>query len=192
MAEDWHWTDGFLRRLAWAPTHKLVETPTAPAADRVALVSTSLVCVRTPPAPNGGGVGPRVEGMAFAMTREALIYTLLHEPSPFANHATKVEAIVNGEYALSLVVLGAPQKWNIGSLLLEHAGVDFRNESNWDCNGHRHPSRTGFYGPGMTVAPLEVLFIKGKWSSNMEMDLFTQFMTHRVGHTPYGVQNPLQ
>jgi hypothetical protein len=193
VAEDWHWTDGFLRRLAWAPAYNgLVgasATGGAPATDRVALVGTSLACVRA--ADEIGGAGPRVEGMAFAMTREALLYALLHDPSPFAHHKGKHQAIVDGEYALSRVVLGAPgKKWNIGSLLVEHAGVDFRNESNWDCNGHLHPSRKGFYGPGMTVAPLEVLFIKGKWSSKTETDLFTQFMNRRVEHKAFVVYDP--
>lgn len=88
----------------------------------------------------------------------------------------KVEAIVNGEYALSKVTLGAPQKWNIGSMLVEHYGVDFRDEGNWECNALRHPSREGTYGPGMSIGPLEVIFHKGKWASEKPMDLYSKWI----------------
>ncbi|KAJ1451715.1 hypothetical protein M885DRAFT_569659 [Pelagophyceae sp. CCMP2097] len=158
MPPGWHWLSAFEDKL----------TAMGHASGGVALVGTSLVCLNERPWPRGGGIGPRVEGFAFGVTREALLE-------------------VNGEYALSLSVLGAAgmewaaAPWNIGSLLRLHHGVNFRNQTEWRCNGLLHPSRIGTYG-GITVHPLEVLFHKGRWKhlaqdpNHREMDAYASWI----------------
>ena len=55
------------------------------------------------------------------------------------------------------------RRWNIGSLLVEHNGVDFRDRRFWNCNPKfKHPTRAGTHH-GLSVHPLEVLFHKPVW-----------------------------
>merc|ERR1712187_869577 len=59
----------------------------------------------------------------------------------------------------------APQKWSVGSLLLQHEGKNFSDPSTWDCNNRKHPTRNGSYGEGISVSPLEVVFHKAHWAN---------------------------
>ena len=74
MPRGWHWTDGFLERLSglqggddddddddleYKESEKAKERSNR--SSQVALVGTSLVCLKEKEAPIGGGVGPRVE-----------------------------------------------------------------------------------------------------------------------------------
>ena len=76
--------------------------------------------------------------------------------------------------------------FNIGSLLVEHRGVDFRDERNWACNRNRHPTRPRAYH-GVSLHPLEVLFHKAQWHtldqevSFREMQVLTSAMNDGLG-----------
>ena len=124
-------------------------------------MGTSLVCLDEAPAPHKGGVGPRVEGFAFALARRALLHVLANGTS-FAYHQNKRDAVTAGEYALSQTILDAPFAWNVGSLLADHRGLDFRDRANWNCNRRHSYTRAGGMD-GVSVHPLEVLFHKARW-----------------------------
>jgi hypothetical protein len=72
----------------------------------------------------------------------------------------KYDAIVNGEYALSRVILGAG--YGLDTLLYRYQNVDWRDEANWDCNGNRFVGRGGGYEGG-DINPFEVIFFKRVW-----------------------------
>jgi hypothetical protein len=77
----WHWTYAFADKLR----------------GKVGLVGTSIVCL---PRADLGGYGPSVEGFAFALSKEALTIAQTNGSS-FRDHSNKVDAIINGEYALT-------------------------------------------------------------------------------------------
>ena len=158
MPPGWHWTSAFADKLEWAGELGDVKKTAGSVNSSVALVGTSLACSHILP-PKGSGRGPRVEGFAFAIARPALLH-LLATHQAFAYHRTKKAAVIDGEYALSIGTLDAG--WNIGSLLVEHDGVDFRDQATWDCNSANFPSRDHSYH-GVSLHPLEDLFHKAKW-----------------------------
>lgn len=137
---DLHWSSIFLERLQ----------------NGVHVVGTSLVCL---PRKDEGGYGPRVEGMAWAATFNAL--SVAWQSGVFRCFTSKTAAIVDGEYGLSRAVLAAGM--NLDSLLLQYGHIDWRSSANWDCNNNVHPTRNGTYGAGMSVHPLEVVFHKPSW-----------------------------
>ena len=180
MPRGWHWTSAFLDALT------ALDDGGSGGNAGVALAGTVIACLNEPPPPRKGGVGPRVEGFAFALSRPALLHVLENGTS-FGYHKDKHDAIVFGEYALSLDVLhAAGRAWNLGSLLVEHRGVDFRDERNWRCNGAKHPTRAGSHH-GLSVHPLEVLFHKPKWHTlrNYVSTRETESLTARVQGTLY-------
>jgi hypothetical protein len=82
----------------------------------------------------------------------------------FKCHANKVNAIVDGEYGFSRVLLN--HSLNLDTLLSKYGSVDWRNKSNWNCNGNRFADRHGTYEDGMTVHPYETVFFKPLWLFN--------------------------
>jgi hypothetical protein len=72
-----------------------------------------------------------------------------------------MDAIVNGEYGFSRALLN--HSLNFDTLLSKYGSIDWRNESNWNCNGNRFPDRLGTYDDGMTVHPYETVFYKPLW-----------------------------
>ena len=64
--------------------------------------------------------------------------------------------IINGEYKMSRTILKA--WYNLDSLLLAYEGVDWQNQSNWECNHMIPPARHQQYGDGISIHPLEVVF----------------------------------
>jgi hypothetical protein len=119
-------------------------------------VGTSIVCLYEP---NLGGVGPRIEGYAFAATSYAVY--LAWANGVFDCHQNKKDAIIEGEYGLSKLLLD--NGLNIDSLLLKYGEIDWRKKENWNCNNNVHPTRRGSYDDGMSVHPLEVVFHKPIW-----------------------------
>jgi hypothetical protein len=142
MPKNWHWTDAFADKLQ----------------GRVGLVGTSIVCL---PVTDPGGYGPSVEGFAFALSHEAL-NVVLTKGSSFQNHASKVQAILDGEYALTDTVI--QNGFSIDSLLKAYEKKNWLNKSGWNCNNFKHPSREGSYF-GISIHPLEVIFHKVSWGS---------------------------
>jgi len=141
MPKDWHWVSAFLDRLR----------------GDVGLVGTSIVCL---PAHDLGGLGPKVEGYAFAMSSRALKIVQTNGTS-FRSHKNKQEAILAGEYNLTTVLLNHGVQ--IDSLLKAYDGIDWRDKHEWGCNGQRHPTRAGSYF-GTSLNPMEVLFHKAHWA----------------------------
>jgi len=101
-----------------------------------------------------------VEGFAFALERVAL-EKLLRVGTVFRNHASKVAAIHDGEYGLSLMV--RTEGWQMDTLLSSYQGVDWANKQNWHCNGYAFPSRENSYF-GMSMHPFETIFHKSHWT----------------------------
>jgi len=144
MPREWHWTQAFTDKLRGS----------------VGLVGTSIDCLKKG---SWVGHGPRIEGFAFAMSREALETVRAHGTS-FRDHATKREAVGFGEYNLSQVVLS--HGFQIDTLLKAYQGVDWNDQSEWACNEYKHPSRKGSYF-GISMHPLEVLFHKTHWAGQV-------------------------
>ena len=137
---SWHWASAFLDKMT----------------TKVGLVGTSIACL---PRKDRGGYGPKVEGFAFALSAHALHITRKFGTS-FRQHKTKVDAILKGEAALTNTVMG--HNIGIDCLLLAYQGIDWFNESNWNCNNNEYPSREKKYY-GISINPLEVLFHKEWW-----------------------------
>ena len=144
MPETWHWTQAFLDRLQGT----------------VGLVGTSIVCL---PSKDRGGLGPKVEGFAFALSRDAL-NLVRQKGTSFREHKNKGDAILLGEYALSKVLLA--NGFDIDSLLKAYQNMNWRDTKNWNCNLQKHPSRSGSYF-GISFNPLEVMFHKSIWKNKL-------------------------
>lgn len=121
----------------------------------------SLVCL---PPGDLGGWGPRVEGMAFVASQQAVQATLARKV--FTCHKSKIDVIVNGEYMFSKVLLELGM--NLDSLLLKYGQVDWTDKKNWNCNHNEHPARKLTYSTDeneqkISVHPLETVFFKPVW-----------------------------
>lgn len=177
--EGWHWTRAFVERMG-GPTD-------------VRLVGTSIVCLPRDDfcaQLDDRCFGPKVEGFAFAIEREALA-AALNAGAAFDGGAADKHAAVLAEYALSRAVLDGG--WNIGALLMAYDGVDFREASTWDCNAHRFPTRAGKYF-GISVSPLETVFHKSFWGKAeeprvmaREEERYTQWRYERLARSLPGL-----
>jgi hypothetical protein len=153
MPNNWPWTSAFLVRLQ----------------GKVGLVGTSIVCL---PASDAGGYGPSVEGFAFALTRQALKVAITTGTS-FRSHVNKVAAILQGEYALTGILL--KNGFSVDTLREAYEGIDWSDSREWHCNNFKHPSRRGSYFR-ISIRPLEVIFHKVKWGSQeRSADAFDHF-----------------
>lgn len=156
MPSEWHWVRAFTDKLC----------------NRVGVVGTSIVCL---PASDEGGMGPKVEGFAFALSSGAL-QVVRERGTSFQQHPDKVAAILSGEYNLTTVLLN--EGYDIDCLLKAYQGIDWRNETNWQCNYQAHPSRANSYY-GISMHPLEVIFHKSHWAGTSELvlgDYTSQYM----------------
>lgn len=125
----------------------------------VKLVGTTIVCL---PPTDKGGYGPRIEGFCFGTDRIGL-KLIADNGKIFANHKNKIDAVLNGEYALSRLIL--EKGYNLDCLLYKYHGVDWRDKKNWSV--FPHPSRLGSY-EGISIHPFEVVFHKWYWSYSPE------------------------
>lgn len=141
---SWHWSRAFLDKF----------TDESDIRGEIGLVGTSIVCL---PKEDRGGLGPKVEAFAFAISRHALEIVRAHGTS-FRQHKDKVEAILFGEYNLTKILF--KNDINIDCLLNAYRGIDWRNET--QCNEQKHPSRKNTYF-GTSINPLEVVFHKPYW-----------------------------
>ena len=134
-----HWSEIFTSRLK----------------NDVHVVGTSIVCL-----PNIENVseGPKIEGMAFAATSKAILIALRY--NIFSCKKTKTDAILNGEYEFTNIIL--KNGMNIDTLLLKYGKIDWRKKKNWNCNNMAHPTRFKQYDE-ISVHPLEVIFHKPLW-----------------------------
>ena len=99
----------------------------------IALVGTSIVClckIDDAVVADQSYYGPKVGGFAYAITNAAIRYSISNGYSGLQPGRVKAkeDAVIAGEYNLSRIVLLAPYKWSIASLLLEYRDVDFRDE----------------------------------------------------------------
>lgn len=146
-----HWSSVYLDKL----THE------------AKLVGTSIVCLphNDPCVKHDPGCfGPKVEGYAWA-TDAVGLGVLLRKRTVFRQHATKVDAIFDGEYGATRAIFAAG--YTIDTPLLAYQGVDWRRESS--CNKNMHPSREGSYF-GISQHPLETIFHKTWWAGSKESD----------------------
>ena len=103
-----HWSRAYTRRLG----------------DRVKLVGSSIVClsqrdkcVKDDP----GCYGPKVESFVFATDRAGL-GVIIDRGSVLRDHASKVEAVIDGEYGMTRAVMDAG--YTIDCLLAAYQGVE--------------------------------------------------------------------
>jgi len=124
---------------------------------RVRLVGAYLTCLARD---DLGGHGPRVEGHSFFT--DAAGVELLRAAGVFRAARDKLDAVVNGEWALARAVFAAGG--TVDTLLYRYQGVDWRDERNWDCNANRFVGRAGGAAGG-DVDPFEVIFFKRLWKT---------------------------
>ena len=135
-----HWSSLFIQKIT----------------DVVKVVGTTIVCL---PGYDAGGYGPKVEGFFF-MTDAVGLSVLEKEGTIFRNHATKYDAIVQGEYGVSRAIL--KHGYSIDCMLPKYQNIDWRDPKNHTHNENRHPSRKGTYF-GQSIQPYEVIFHKWFW-----------------------------
>ena len=147
----------------WSSTYlDLIDAKVKIVGASIACLDQMDTCVRKDP----GCYGPKIEGYLWATDRVGLGVVLDYGPRKvFSQHASKVDAIIHGEYGMSRAIFQA--NYSIATPLLAYRGVDW---SDWrwingkTCNAFKHPSREGSYY-GMSVHPLETVFIKTSWST---------------------------
>jgi hypothetical protein len=150
-----HWSNSFIQKIN----------------DVVKLVGTTIVCL---PSYDAGGYGPKVEGFFFMVDIIGL-NILLKEKTVFCNHATKYDAIVNGEYGLSKTIL--KYGYSIDCMLNRYKNIDWRDKRNYTLNNNLHPSRkNSFYG--YSIQPYEVIFHKWFWHNeeNVNFNIIQQYV----------------
>lgn len=111
-----------------------------------------------------------VQSYAFAMTQECFIRLVNSGFYKGARYLTKEEAVVECEIKLSQLV--KRWNWNITSVLAPYQGIDYRVEHtdhNWSTKTG-HPLSPGAYF-GLSVHPLEVIFLKTGWRIMNEENL---------------------
>eukprot|EP00316_Scyphosphaera_apsteinii_P024606 CAMPEP_0119329446 /NCGR_PEP_ID=MMETSP1333-20130426/75886_1 /TAXON_ID=418940 /ORGANISM="Scyphosphaera apsteinii, Strain RCC1455" /LENGTH=331 /DNA_ID=CAMNT_0007338567 /DNA_START=46 /DNA_END=1041 /DNA_ORIENTATION=- len=145
----WHWTHAFTERLGGDNGSHLV--------------GTSIVCISPHESCyakyNRSCIGPTVEGFAFALAPSAMA-ALLDNSSVFRNHKTKTDAVLDGEYRMSM--FAREHGWRMDTLLAAYQDVDWTKRKFWDCNRGKHPSRQGAYF-GISMHPWETVFHKSRW-----------------------------
>ena len=124
--------------------------------DDVKLVGTTIVCL---PKKDRGGYGPKVEGFFFALDKKGL-ELVLEDCTIFYDHKTKVDAILNGEYALSTRIFKSG--FTIDCMLSKYQNINWHDTKNYKLNENKHPSRKNSYF-GKSIDPFEVIFHKWYW-----------------------------
>ena len=123
---------------------------------KVKLVGTTIVCL---PPWDRGGFGPKVEGFFFLLDRVGL-NLVLQDGKIFFDHKTKVDAILNGEYALSKCIMN--HGYTLDCRLRKYQHIDWYDRQNYYLNENKHPSRVMSYF-GQSINPFEVIFHKWFW-----------------------------
>jgi hypothetical protein len=177
---SWHWTLAFTSLLGTKP----------PGSDRaVHLVGTSITCLSPMDKCvllNPFCAGPKVEG--FVTATDSVGIAIFYNSTVFEEHVTKEDAVVRGEYALSLSMLKAGH--NLASLQLAYKEVDWADRRNWNCNKHNFAARNSKYF-GISMHPFETLFHKAHWRTGVpaaeadvlahEMELYSSWATRMPG-----------
>lgn len=99
---------------------------------------------------------PHVQGHVMA-TDTVGLQLLLADTGAIECHTQWISAVRFSEIGASEVML--KNGYNIGSLMLRYAGVDFRDKSKWNCNQRISPLLPHAYD-GFDLQPLEVMFVK--------------------------------
>lgn len=145
-----HWSELFIKKIT----------------NKVKLVGTTIVCL---PTYDAGGFGPKVEGFFF-MVDSVGLSVLEKEKTVFYNHASKYDAIINGEYGLTKCIL--KNGYSIDCMLAKYQGIDWQNPLYYSLNMNHHPSRKNSYF-GRSIQPYEVIFHKWFWHNEEMVNIET-------------------
>ncbi|GAB4813085.1 hypothetical protein N2152v2_000131 [Parachlorella kessleri] len=140
LAGKMHWTEPFLGKLS----------------SSVKLVGPTINC--------GGAYGrppvPHVQSYVAATDRLGL-QILLDTGSVFRCWENMMDTVLNSEIGATQALVEAG--YTFDCLMLRYQGLDWRDPSVAVCNGGANPLQPGF-NDGITVDPLEIMFIKVKAS----------------------------
>lgn len=144
-----HWIDVFLN----LPSKYVASTTT------ITCITSNNLCVtqrKTRP-------GPKINSFFFTvLTTEAMLR--LRESGVFSLHADKVAAICNGEYKMSDVLLSLGE--------IKTMEMAYPDDMSWktvkSCNKNKFSARGGGYFD-MSLNPLEVLFHKKEWGTDVDV-----------------------
>ncbi|EIE18080.1 hypothetical protein COCSUDRAFT_31853 [Coccomyxa subellipsoidea C-169] len=112
------------------------------------------------------------------------LHLLQSERTIFQCYKRLHDVVWFSEVGASRAVLKAG--YSIDALMNKYTGVDWRNETNWDCNAGQNPYDDFAYD-GLMINPLEVLFVKIK-SYQLESNWITSKMaiTYERWHRDQG------
>lgn len=135
---------------------------------------------------------PHVQSYAIA-TDQVIMKLWIDNKKVFACWKNMWEVIWNGEVGSSKVALDAG--YNIESFMTRYHGIDWRKESNWQCNAAVNPYVELHYD-GISLNPYEVMFVKVKgillglgWTSMQYAVKYGHWMDQQVGPKPVDVSS---
>lgn len=140
-----HWSRAFTERIT----------------DQVKLVGPTISCEGSPKSASTNSAfrrNPHAQSYLLA-TDQVGLQVLKDDGRIFKCHHDRLDTIWHAELGSSKAILKAG--YNLDCLMLRYQGVDWRDQINWQCNGGNNPF-TEFQNDGLSVHPLETLFIKMK------------------------------
>ena len=145
------WYEIFIRRLT----------------DEVKLVGSTINCA----------VSPHVQSYVVVTDRVGFAILTSNTSQVFKCHGSYVDAVHNGEIALSRTILSA--NYQIASLQSKYQGWDFRQPENNGCNKGADPIFHDKAVDGISHDPFELIFIKYKGDPPFDTDLERRALVYK-------------
>ena len=142
----------FMRRRRWTDAFEALLV------GKVGGAGTALVCL---PQLETIESGPRIEGYAYALTRDAV--RIARNAGVFHPVGDKYAVVVNGEYGLSAALIKAGLE--VDTLMSKYYKPFGAEPAIPNCNRNAHPSRHNAVD-GIDLHPYEVLFVKTQWQQS--------------------------
>mmetsp|Transcript_12697 Transcript_12697/g.38289 ORF Transcript_12697/g.38289 Transcript_12697/m.38289 type:complete len:419 (-) Transcript_12697:2891-4147(-) len=127
----------------------------------VKLVGPTISCEGSPKEGKVDGewrTNPHVQSYVLA-TDQVGLQLWKADGKVFTCYTSMWDVIFYGELGSSLAILKAG--YNLESFMSRYRGVDWRQESNWECNSRVNPYGEMYYD-GISLSPYEVMFVKVK------------------------------
>lgn len=135
---------------------------TSKLSDEVKLVGPTINCESVTLASGRTRSNPHVQSFAVA-TDQVGMKILIDDGNVFGCYTDFTETMYYSEVGLSAVIMKAG--YNVDSFMLRYQGVDWRDESNWNCGDNENPfnlARDDEHG----LNPMELIFVKySLWSA---------------------------
>ena len=164
VSKDFKWTEAFTSKID----------------DVVKLVGPTISC---------GSPLPHVQ--SFLLATDMIGLSILHKEGALKCYKDQSETVQFSELGASAAIL--KNGYNIASLMLRYADIDWRLKRNHDCNQNVNPFPQLMYD-GITINPLETLFVKTKslhlkanWVNVVQAHKYTQWSYEAQGLKPRNI-----